>query len=122
VRDALDPGYLADRAERAGPAAREVAEQLLHPHWLLVVPLLTILGVAAFVRLRRPLALAPLVAVAALYAFWIWAYWAETENLDYLLATSAYRVVDTILVVAALSLPVLAEALVERDGRVHDGR
>jgi hypothetical protein len=114
VRDALDPGYLTDRAGRAGPAAREVAEQLLHPHWLFAVPLLAILCVAAYVRLRRAITLAPLVAVAALYVFWVWAYWAETEDLDYLLATSAYRVVDTILVVAALSLPVLAEALTTR--------
>jgi hypothetical protein len=118
TRNALDPGYLADRAGRAGPAAREVAEQLLHPHWLFVVPLLAILCVAAFVRLRRPVALAPLVAVVALYVFWIWAYWAETEDLDYLLGTSAYRVVDTVVVVAALAVPVLAEALA-RDGRVE---
>jgi hypothetical protein len=109
VRDALDPGYLGDRTERAGPAAQELLAQLLHPHWLFVVPLLAILSVAAAVRLRDARPLAPLAAVAALYAFWVWAYWAETENLDYLLTTSAYRVVDTAVLVAAVSVPVLAE-------------
>jgi hypothetical protein len=109
VRDAVDPGYLADRSERAAPAAQELLAQLLHPHWLFVVPLLAILSVAAAVRLRDARALAPLAAVAALYAFWVWAYWAETENLDYLLTTSAYRVVDTAVLVAAVSVPILAE-------------
>jgi hypothetical protein len=111
ARDALDPGYLLDRTGRPGPAARELAEQLLHPHWLLVVPLAALLCVAAALRLKRPLALVPVLAVVALYAFWVWAYWAETEDLGYLLSTSAYRVVDTPVVVAALAIPVLVEAL-----------
>jgi hypothetical protein len=111
VRDAVDPGYLADRAERLGPAASSVAKELLHPHWLFVVPLVLVLGLAAARRLRRPLPLAPALLVAALYGFWIWAYWAESENLDFLLATSAYRVVDTPVLVACLAVPLLAEAL-----------
>jgi hypothetical protein len=112
--DALDPAYLADRAERAGPTARSLATELLHPHWLLVVPLVLVLGVVAARRLRRPVALAPAALVAVLYAFWVWAYWAETEDLDYLLATSAYRVVDTAVLVAWLGVPLLAEAVLRQ--------
>jgi hypothetical protein len=108
--DALDSGYLLDHAERAGPAARSVGAELLHPHWLLVVPLVVVLGVAVARRARQPVALVPALAVVLLYGFWVWAYWAETEDLDYLLATSAYRVVDTPLLVAGVSLPLLAEA------------
>ena len=117
VRDALDPGYLADRSGRAGPAAQELAEQLLHPHWLFVVPLAAVLSIVVAVRLRRSLPLAVLAAVAASYAFWVWAYWAETEDLDYLLSTSAYRVVDAPVLVAALAVPILAEMLLRRAGR-----
>jgi hypothetical protein len=111
ARDALDPTYLADRAERAGPAASSVAQELLHPHWFFAVPLVLVLGLLAARRLRQPLALAPALLVAVLYGFWVWAYWAESENLDFLLATSAYRVVDTPVLIAWLAVPLLAEAL-----------
>jgi hypothetical protein len=70
-----------------------------------------VLGLLAARRLRQPLALAPAVLVAVLYGFWVWAYWAESENLDFLLATSAYRVVDTPVLIAWLAVPLLAEAL-----------
>jgi hypothetical protein len=97
-----------------GPAAQEVARQLLHPHWLVVVPLAAVLGLVAARRLRRALPLVPAAAVTALYAFWVWAYWAETEDLDFLLTTSAYRVVDTPVLLAGLAVPVLAEAMLVR--------
>jgi hypothetical protein len=113
ARDALDPGYLADRAERAGQTASSLVQELLHPHWLLVVPLVLVLGVAAARRLRRPVALAPATLVAVLYGFWVWAYWAESEEIDYLLATSAYRVVDTPVLIAWLGVPLLAERLLQ---------
>lgn len=112
ARDALDPGYLADRADRAEQSASSLAQELLHPHWLFVVPLVLVLGLAAARSLQRPIALAPGLLVAVLYAFWVWAYWAESEDIDYLLATSAYRVVDTPVLVAWLGVPLLAEALV----------
>jgi hypothetical protein len=111
VADALDPSFLVDRSERVGPAAREVAWQLLHPHWLFVVLLAAGLGLAAARRLRRALPLVPAGTITALYAFWVWAYWAEREDLDFLLTTSAYRVVDTPVLLAGLAVPVLAEAV-----------
>jgi hypothetical protein len=59
--------------------------------------------------------LAPLLLVAAGFAFWIWAYWAETEELDYLLDTSSYRVVDTLVLTAWVFLPLLAEVILRRN-------
>jgi hypothetical protein len=119
VADALDPGYLVDRAERVGPTARSLATELLHPHWLLAVPLVLVLGAAAARGLRRPVALAPALLVAVLYGFWVWAYWAESEDVDYLLTTSAYRVVDTAVLVAWLAVPLLAEALLSQSSSVR---
>ena len=113
--DALDPRYLADRSDRVGPALGAVTGHLVDPReWLLLVPLLLVLTAIALLVTRRPLILAPLVLVAAGFAFWIWAYWAETEELDYLLDTSSYRVVDTLVLTAWVFLPVLAEVLLRR--------
>jgi hypothetical protein len=112
LRDALDPGYLAERSDRVGPALGAVTGHLADPtEWLLLVPLLLVLTAIALLVTRRPLVLAPLLLVLAGFAFWIWAYWAETEELDYLLDTSSYRVVDTLVLTAWVFLPLLAEVI-----------
>jgi hypothetical protein len=113
LRDALDPSYLADRAGRVGQSASTLAGHFLDPtEWLLLVPLLVVLGVMA--ARRHPVALAPLAAVALGWAFLVWVYWAAPDDLDYLLGTSSYRTVDPFILLAAVSLPPLAE-LVLRD-------
>jgi hypothetical protein len=113
LRDALDPSYLADRAGRVGQSASTLAGHFVDPtEWLLLVPLLVVLGVLA--ARRHPVALAPLAAVALGWAFLVWVYWAAPDDLDYLLGTSSYRTVDPFILLAAVSLPPLAE-LVLRD-------
>jgi hypothetical protein len=108
LRDALDPSYLADRAGRVGHSASTLAGHLLDPtEWLLVVPLLVVLALVAARRHRS--ALAPLAAVALGWTFLVWVYWAAPDDLDYLLGTSAYRTVDPFVLLAAVSLPPLAE-------------
>ncbi|MGH3105522.1 MAG: hypothetical protein ACRDN6_15635, partial [Gaiellaceae bacterium] len=110
--DALSPAYLLDRTDRIGPSLEALARHLVSPdEWLVVVPLLVGLAIAGAVRDRRALWLAPALLLAAGLAFWVWAYWAETENLDYLLGTSAYRVVDSLVLCAWIFVPVQAELL-----------
>jgi hypothetical protein len=112
--DALDPAYLANRAGRVGPSLEELALNALDPtSWLLLVPLLLATGAAlAFGGLTRWLG--PSAAVVLLYLFLVWAYWSNPDEIGFLLATSAYRTVDPLVLVAAVFLPVQAELLLRR--------
>jgi hypothetical protein len=116
LADALDPGYLLDRTERLGPSIEAIARHVASPsEWLLLAPLVAVLGVVGAVRSGRPLWLAPTALLAAVFAFWVWAYWAESESLDYLLATSSYRIADSLVLLAWVLLPVQAEMLLSRE-------
>jgi hypothetical protein len=112
---AFDPGYLADRTGRIGPAAESLATHLADPtEWLLVVPLALALSVAAAARSRSLAWLGPALVVVAGIAFWTWAYWADRDEIGFVLGTSSYRVVDPIVLSAGLAVPVLAERLASR--------
>ena len=115
LSDAIDPGYLADRGERVGRATETLAGALADPRdWLLLVPLALALSAAAALRARSVVWLAPAAVVAVGFLFWTWAYWADRDEIEFVLATSSYRVVDALLLVAGLSVPVLAERLFSR--------
>jgi hypothetical protein len=113
---ALDPSFLAGRTDRVAPAARALGHQLVNPHnWFLIVPLVLVLGVVGAFRDRRLLWLAPAALVGVGYAFWIWANWGDTMDLQFRLETSAYRIVDATVLAAAFALPFLVDRLVARD-------
>ena len=110
--DALDPSYLADRTERVGPSLREVVARMFDAtDWLPIVALLVVVAVAAAVRERGLAPLAPVAIVGGMTAFLVWAYWANRDELDFLLATSAYRAVDPVVLTAAVLLPFTVERL-----------
>jgi len=112
VTDALSPAYLADRTERLGPSIEAIGRHLALPQeWLALVPLVVGLGILGAVSSRRLTWLVPPFLLGAVFLFWIWAYWAETENLDYLLTTSSYRVADSLVLLAWVLLPVQGELL-----------
>ena len=113
--DGLDPGFLADRVDRLHPGTVGLLSHLLNPtEWLLVVPLAVALATAGFARERRAAWLALPSLLAAGFAFLTWAYWADRDGIDYLVATSAYRVVDPLVLAAALAIPLLAERILSR--------
>ena len=117
LSDALAPGYLLDRTERIGPSAEAIARHLTTPReWLVVVPLLLALSVVGAIRHRQAFWLTPALLVAAVFGFWIWAYWAESESLDYLLSTSSYRIADSLVLLAWVLVPVQGELLLARLG------
>jgi hypothetical protein len=123
LADAFDPGYLGARVERVGPAARAVVEHVLDPtRWLLVVPLVLVVSAAAAVRTRQLADLAPVGVAAGFGAFLVWAYWANRDELEFLLATSAYRLVDPIVLTAAVLLPFSVERLLRAEPRGASGR
>jgi hypothetical protein len=109
---AFDPAHLWGQRARLGPAAHAVAHQVLQPRgWFLAVPLLVVTSIALAIRERRIAWLAPPAMVAAGFALFVWVYWAGSIDLTFWLDTSAYRVVDSLLLAAALALPLVAERL-----------
>ena len=75
------------------------------------MPAVIVLGLIGAIRDRRLLWLAPAALVGVGYAFWIWANWGDTMDLQFRLSTSAYRIVDATVLVAALALPFLVDRL-----------
>jgi hypothetical protein len=113
---ALSPGHLFDRTERLGPSAEALAGHLFDPtEWLVIVPLALALALAGALRERRAAWLAVPAALAAGFVFWLWAYWADRDEINFVLATSAYRVVDPLVLGAAVFVPLLAERLLARE-------
>jgi hypothetical protein len=103
---------------RVGGSAGAVARHLTNPReWLLLVPLALTLAAVGLLRERRPAWLLPAAGLAAGYVFVLWAYGSATDDLDYLLATSSYRVVDPVVLCAGVLVPVLAERLLAPTGR-----
>jgi hypothetical protein len=112
---ALDPTVLADQIGRLGPSADRIARDLVDPTgWLFIVPLVFVLGAAGFIRSRRSVWLAPSAMLVLGYAFLVWVYWASREEVHYLLRTSAYRVIDPLVLLAALAVLVQAEFLLPK--------
>jgi hypothetical protein len=55
--------------------------------------------------------LAPPIIVLSGFAYLVWIYWAGSIELRFWLDTSAYRTVDSVVLAAAVTLPVVAERL-----------
>ncbi len=92
------------RLDRIPKAAAEVGGHILDvTEWTLLVPVFVVLCLLV----RRP---ALLLVPTALAAAIVGAYWIDRDEIRYVLETSAYRVVDPIVLVVAVLLPLLAEA------------
>jgi hypothetical protein len=107
------PATLGDRAGRLLPAAEQLAREAFDPEaWLIVLPLVVVVGLAAiFVRSLRAAAAFAAAVLGLIFAALLWAYWVgDTPTVQSLLAGSADRVITTGLVVAGLFLPILGAA------------
>ena len=119
--DALDPGRLADRGDRVWPTVRTVTGHVLDPtEWMLVLPVALALVVAAALRRDRAAAAAA-VCLAGLWLLLVFVYWADRDPLEFVLTTSAYRVVDPLVLTAAVLTPLLAERLLRAAPRATRG-
>jgi hypothetical protein len=104
------------RVERVPDAARAVAEHLFDPtEWLVLVPLAIVLALVA----RKPKVL---LAPGALLAVVLVAYWIDRDEIGYVLATSAYRVIDPVVLVAAVLIPLLAESFLQQRESLREDR
>ncbi|MDQ3822867.1 MAG: glycosyltransferase family 39 protein, partial [Actinomycetota bacterium] len=111
LSDALDPGYLADRSGRVGPAASRLVDEVWEPGWgLLPVLALVAIVAAALARSYRLAAFAllwPLLAFGGL----VLVYWISVVPVELTLTWTAPRVVVSLVVGAVALAPLLvAEA------------
>ena len=104
------------RADRLPDAVRAVSEHLFDPtEWLVLVPAVIVLALLA----RRPKAL---LVPGALVAVVLVAYWIDRDEIGYVLATSAYRVIDPIVLSAAVLIPLLAESFLQQREPLREDR
>lgn len=103
-----DPALTVHRLGRVTTSIRYLLEKLYDPRaWLLLVPLLTVLTVAAWLRRdRRETALVAAVVVLSL-ATLVLAYWTSQFEIHYHLATSARRVITGPILAWAFLVPLL---------------
>jgi hypothetical protein len=127
-RNALSPGYLSDHADRVGPAARGLADEIFTLEWGLLVPLfLAALVTAGLARRYRLVAFASLWAALSFLGLLI-IYWISVIPIDLALVWSGSRTIVTIVVGAAALAPLLlGESLVysaydSTDPTAYDGR
>ena len=104
------------RLERIPRAAGAVAEHVFDPtEWLVLVPAAIVL---AFLARRAAALLVPAVVAVVV----VTAYWIDRDEIGYVLATSAYRVVDPIVLTAAVLVPLLAETFLQQREPLREDR
>jgi hypothetical protein len=104
------------RADRLPDATRAVTEHLFDPtEWLVLVPAVVVLALIA----RRA---KTLLVPAALVAVVLVAYWIDRDEIGYVLATSAYRVIDPVVLSAAVLIPLLAESFLQQREPLREDR
>jgi hypothetical protein len=101
----LDPGFLASRAERVWPTVEALVPAMTDQGaWLYLLPLgigVVVAGLltSGYRRLSGFYGLAGLLIFASL----VWAYWISPSDLEWQLGTSATRVIDGLLLTAAVA-------------------
>jgi hypothetical protein len=104
----LHPGYLADNAHRVSSAAGQLLDQIwLASSWSRL-PWLVVVGVVVALALRRFRVVSFGVAWLLLsFGGLLLVYWASPFTLENNLYNSADRTIDTLMIGAALLVPVL---------------
>jgi hypothetical protein len=111
----LDPARLADRLDRLWPSIDALAHHAVSNRgWLFILPIFCVISVLTAISDRDFVWLIPLLALALGFAFFGFVYWAGKLELSDWLPTSAFRVVDSLVLGAAVGLPLIAERLVYR--------
>ncbi len=108
LRDAFDPGYLADRAERLGPTLHSVTGHAFSLDWGLLVPLSLAAIVAAFLAGRARLGAFAAAWLALSFAGVVLVFWISVVPVELTLRWAAYRLVAPLVVGAAALAPLLA--------------
>jgi hypothetical protein len=103
-----DPALTVHRLDRVTISIRYLLEKLYDPRaWLLLVPLLTVLTVAAWFRRDRRETVVVAAVVVLCLATLVLAYWTSQFEIHYHLATSARRVITGPILAWAFLVPLL---------------
>jgi hypothetical protein len=118
VAKGLDPGYLADRADRVGPSLRALRHEIFDPgQWMLLVPIAAAIALLVLLsRGARRVSAFYVLSGTLVFASLVWAYWISPYELGWHLRTSADRVVAVLFFIAVAALAQVAATL-ERDLR-----
>jgi hypothetical protein len=104
------------RVDRIPRTLESIFGHLLDPtEWLVVVPLFVALALIA----RRP---RQLLVPGALLAVIVVAYWIDRDEIGFVLRTSAYRVIDPVVLTAAVLVPLLAETFLQQREALREDR
>lgn len=107
----LSPSTLVDHASYVPRAAGYLLFKLLDPRgWLLIVPLWAVALWSAWRAARRGVVVFAIVTVALAFCGLVISYWSTPLDLHFHLATSARRVVTSIVFFCAALTPLLADA------------
>jgi hypothetical protein len=102
LSSALDPSYVLDRADRAGPAVSSLSDALFAPGWRWLIIGATILAVASLAMKRNPaIALYHLALGLAAFAALVFINVIDTQDLAWRLALTSDRIVTVIPFIAA---------------------
>jgi len=115
VRDAIDVGFLLDRADRLVIVLRELPWYFLAPDlWLVAVPAALVAAVLS-IRRRPDVAMLVLALVPLSFAGLVVVYWISAYDVHWHLATSAARVPGMVVLLVAALLPLLLAAALEEE-------
>ena len=104
----LRPGALAQHTDRIGPAASRLLRELVFTQHGLLVPMTLVALFAAITAGRKRIALFALTWLSVSFAGLVVVYWASRLPLDWYLATSAPRIVLSLVIGGAALAPLLA--------------
>lgn len=122
LRDALDPVYLADRAERLGPTLESVAGHAFSLDWGLLAPLALAAIAAAFLAGRARLGAFAAAWTALSFAGIVLVFWISVVPVELTLRWAAYRLVAPLVIGAAALAPLLAADAWEKFERTASAR
>ena len=95
--DIVNPGLLADRADRIGPTASKLWDHISGGSWgLLAVATLVLVAAAVARRSSRAIGLYYTVALGSVFVLLVNAYVVTPDDYEWRLGTSANRVVQTL--------------------------
>ena len=106
--DALQPSLLSAHGGRIAPSAHALVSQIGVARWGLLVPLTAVGVLAAFVGGRAVLGWFAVSWLLLSFSGLVLVYWISSLPLHWYLATSAFRIVATLVVGGAALTPLLA--------------
>jgi hypothetical protein len=112
LRKTLSPGYLASRTDRISPWVHWLLQQSVNRDWIAILPIAVAASVAVLLARRgRGESLFPIAVIVAVFLCLTWGYMARPLGIQEILVTAGRRTLTTLVLAAAIFLPVLGSEL-----------